>query len=52
MPSLIANDVRLEYEISGPKNGPVILMITGLADQLTYWPVELIDRLNAQGFRT
>ncbi len=52
MPSVEANSVRLEYEVSGPKNGPSILMINGLADQLTYWPTELVDRLNAQGFRT
>lgn len=52
MPQLRANNIDIEYEDSGPKDGAVILLIMGLAAQLTAWPVQMIDDLNKAGFRT
>ena len=52
MPSVIANGLQIEYEASGPENGPAVVMIMGLAAQLTFWPPALIQSLNEAGFRT
>jgi len=47
-----ANGIQLEYEISGPDDGPVVLLIMGLAAQLIWWPQGFIDELTAAGYRT
>ena len=52
MPKAIANGLEIEYEVSGPENGPAVLMIMGLAAQLTFWPPALIKKLNDAGLRT
>ncbi len=51
MPKVQANGVEIEYEIHGPDGGEVVLLIMGLAQQLTRWPTALIDRLVGEGFR-
>ncbi|MEM7545890.1 MAG: alpha/beta fold hydrolase [Pseudomonadota bacterium] len=52
MPTLRANGIDIEYEESGPSDGVPILLIMGLAAQLTAWPDAMLDDLNAAGFRT
>jgi pimeloyl-ACP methyl ester carboxylesterase len=45
------NGITIEYELSGPADGPVLLMIHGVGAQLIRWPQGLIDRLEQAGFR-
>jgi pimeloyl-ACP methyl ester carboxylesterase len=47
-----ANGIRITYEDKGPRDAPVILLVMGLGGQLTLWPDEFVDALNARGFRT
>jgi pimeloyl-ACP methyl ester carboxylesterase len=51
MPQLSANGITLEYEISGPRDGPPLLLIHGVGAQLIRWPQGFCDRLIAAGFR-
>lgn len=46
-----ANGITLEYELSGPENGQVLLMIHGVGAQLIRWPQALCDALATAGFR-
>jgi pimeloyl-ACP methyl ester carboxylesterase len=46
-----ANGVDIEVEEFGSRADPAILMIMGLAAQLTLWPKPMIDGLVAAGFR-
>ncbi len=52
MPLTTAGRTELYYEQSGPADGPPVLMIMGLASQLTAWPPRLVRRLNEAGLRT
>lgn len=45
------NGVSLAYEESGPTEGVPMLLIMGLAAQLTFWPDSMIDGLARAGFR-
>ncbi len=47
-----ANGLSISYEDKGPRDAPVILLVMGLGGQLTLWPDEFVDALNARGFRT
>jgi pimeloyl-ACP methyl ester carboxylesterase len=49
--SVRANGVELEYVASGPEDGPPLLLIMGLAAQLTAWPQGLVDEFEGRGFR-
>ena len=51
MPKVPANGIEIEYEASGPEGGEPLLLIMGLGQQLTRWPVSLIERLVGEGFR-
>jgi pimeloyl-ACP methyl ester carboxylesterase len=51
MPKVPANGIEIEYEVFGPETGEPLLLIMGLGQQLTRWPVSLIDSLVAEGFR-
>jgi pimeloyl-ACP methyl ester carboxylesterase len=51
MPTAAANGIEIAYEIRGPEAGEAVLLIMGLAQQLTRWPPSLIDRLVEEGFR-
>jgi pimeloyl-ACP methyl ester carboxylesterase len=44
--------IAIEYELSGPQDGPVLLMIHGVGAQLIRWPPALIERFERAGFRT
>ena len=48
MPSVEANGITIEYERTG--SGEPVLLIMGLASQLTAWPDELIHALVGRGF--
>jgi len=50
MPQLAANGVKLEYEVSGDKNAPPVLLIMGLGAQLTRWPEPFHQALADAGF--
>ena len=52
MPRASANGVGIEYELSGPADGPVLLMIHGVGAQLIRWPPALVDGFERAGFRT
>ncbi len=51
MSQIKANNLTIEYEDTGPKDGPVILLIMGLAAQMTFWPDAMIKGLADAGFR-
>lgn len=51
MPQLSANKLRIEYDEVGPREGPAVVMIMGLAAQMTFWPDALIKSLAGAGFR-
>ncbi len=51
MPTLAANGIRIEYEIAGPDEAPVVLLVMGLAGNLKAWPDPLFFGLAEQGFR-
>lgn len=46
-----ANGICLEYEIDGPEDAPVLLMIHGVGAQLIRWPPDLCRALVEAGFR-
>jgi pimeloyl-ACP methyl ester carboxylesterase len=47
-----AGEVELDVEVTGPADGPVVLLVAGLGSQRTEWPDELVARLHAAGLRT
>ena len=51
MPQAKANNLTIEYEDTGPKDGPAILLVMGLAAQMTFWPDALMKSLTDAGFR-
>jgi pimeloyl-ACP methyl ester carboxylesterase len=46
-----ANAVQIEYEAIGPRDGEPMVLIMGLAMQLTAWPDQFCQGLAARGFR-
>lgn len=48
---LIANGIRIEYELDGPADGPVVLLVAGLGLQLTAWPDDFVHALTGAGLR-
>jgi len=51
MPSVASNGIRIEYEDLGPKDGDPILLIMGLGQQLTAWPLGFCQMLTDAGHR-
>lgn len=51
MPQVKANNILIEYEDMGPKDGPVLLLVMGLAAQMTFWPDAMLKTLTDAGFR-
>ncbi len=47
-----AHGVDIDYRFDGPADGPVILLIMGLAQQLIFWPDDFVGALNDAGYRT
>jgi pimeloyl-ACP methyl ester carboxylesterase len=52
MAQVTANGIGIAYELDGPAEGPVLLMIHGVGAQLVRWPEALCAALAAAGFRT
>lgn len=48
---VIEQGITLEYEDSGPRHAPPVLLIMGLGCQLTFWPDAFCAGLRARGFR-
>jgi len=51
MPSVASNGIRIEFEDLGPADGEPILLIMGLGQQLTSWPVGFCQMLTEAGYR-
>ena len=51
MTAVRANAIEIEYEAIGPHNGAPMILIMGLAMQLTAWPDEFCHALASRGFR-
>jgi len=45
-----ANGIDIEYEATGKKSDPAMLLVMGLGAQLTIWPDALFDSLASRGF--
>jgi len=52
MAQISANGIGIEYELDGPEDGPVLLMIHGVGAQLIRWSPSLCAALADAGFRT
>ncbi|KRE61557.1 alpha/beta fold hydrolase [Nostocoides sp. Soil756] len=44
-------DIEIAYEVDGPDDGQLMLLLMGLGTQLVAWPAEVVDGLAAAGFR-
>jgi pimeloyl-ACP methyl ester carboxylesterase len=51
MAKIVSNGLTLEVEQHGKKSDPAVLLIMGLAAQLTRWPDDFIAALVSGGFR-
>ncbi len=51
MTAIRANGITIEYEESGPADGPVIVLVRGLGTQLIYWPETFYAPMAAAGYR-
>jgi pimeloyl-ACP methyl ester carboxylesterase len=51
MPIITANAIDICYEDHGDPAAPPILLVMGLAGQLTLWPIEFVEALVARGYR-
>lgn len=51
MPRIMANGNEIEYVDGGPRDGVPLLFINGFGSQLTSWPVEFHQALEAKGMR-
>lgn len=47
----LASGISINYQDSGKKSAPTIIMIMGLGAQMTVWPEELYQGLVEKGFR-
>jgi pimeloyl-ACP methyl ester carboxylesterase len=45
-----ANGIEIEYETFGEPANPAVLLIMGLAAQLTRWPLSFVENLVARGY--
>lgn len=45
-----ANGIEIEYETFGDPADPAVLLIMGLAAQLTRWPLPFVEQLAARGY--
>jgi len=45
-----ANGIEIEYETFGEPANPAVLLIMGLAAQLTRWPLPLVEELARRGY--
>ena len=52
MPNADVNGLTICYERSGPEDGPVLLLVGGMGQQLISWPPHLLDPLHRAGIGT
>lgn len=52
MPRARANGIELEYAVEGPADGPRLLLIMGIGQQMVAWPRALLDALAQAGLHT
>lgn len=50
MMQIRSNGIDIEYETFGSREDPALLLIMGLAAQLTLWPDALCEKLSSRGF--
>jgi pimeloyl-ACP methyl ester carboxylesterase len=51
MQQIRSNNLTFEVDDQGPKDAPPVVLIMGLAAQMTFWPAALIDALLEAGLR-
>ncbi len=51
MARIAANGIGIEYEETGDKAAPAILLVHGLGAQLSLWPTRFVQQLADAGFR-
>lgn len=51
MSRIRANNIDIEYEVTGPKDGIPLLLVMGFGSQMTSWPREFRDGLADAGMR-
>lgn len=51
MPQIKANGIALEYEVSGPEDGPPLVIVMGYGLQMIGWPDEFHQALAKAGIR-
>jgi pimeloyl-ACP methyl ester carboxylesterase len=51
MPKAATNGVELEYELTGPEDGPPLLLVGGLGVQIISWTENFVAALADRGFR-
>jgi pimeloyl-ACP methyl ester carboxylesterase len=51
MPIARVNGVDIYYELSGPKDAPLLVQVMGFGTQMVSWPEEFSDYLLEAGFR-
>lgn len=51
MARIQANGIEIEYEVTGPQGGVPLLFINGFGSQLTSWPEQFHQSLEAAGLR-
>jgi pimeloyl-ACP methyl ester carboxylesterase len=51
MAKIRANGIEIEYEDTGPRDGIPLMFINGFGSQMTSWPVEFRQGLEAAGLR-
>ena len=51
MATIRANNINVTYELTGPSDGPPLLLIMGYSSQMTSWPDEFHQAFSNAGFR-
>lgn len=51
MARVAANGIEIEYDVHGHDDGEPLLLVMGLGQQLTRWPMEIVEQLVGEGFR-
>ncbi|WP_419252182.1 alpha/beta fold hydrolase [Caulobacter sp. ErkDOM-YI] len=51
MAKVAANGIEIEYDVHGQDDGAPLLLVMGLGQQLTRWPMEIVEQLVGEGFR-
>lgn len=51
MPTTVNGDIALYYEVFGPEDSPVLLLVNGLGSQCINFKVEFCEKFVSKGFR-